>query len=334
MPVMPTSVLICDDSGFARRQLVRALPADWPVALTHASSGEEALAAIRAGRGDVLLLDLNMPGLDGYQVLERIRAADLPTVVIVVSGDIQPGARERVLALGALDFLRKPVDGPALRALLARYGLLGAGAAGTVPQRDPPAVDRLDGYRELANVAMGRAADRLARLLRSFVQMPVPRVSRPDPADLHMVIRELAGDGDAWAVCQGFIGPGIAGEALLIFNASRFEDLAALLTYDEQIDEAARIELVMDLSNVLVGACLQGLGEQLDLGLRQGYPVVLGRHVEVAELLRRNRPRWGRTLAIELGCTIERGAIRCELLLLFTEASLAALDARLGVLLD
>jgi CheY-like chemotaxis protein len=327
-----TPVLICDDSSFARKQVARALPSDWPVAINFAGSGEEALAAVRAGQGDVLFLDLNMPGLDGYQVLETIRAQDLPTLVIVISGDIQPEARARVRALGALEFMQKPLDDAALREVLARYGIHQS-ATHKVRNVDL-AVDLLDGYREVANVAMGRAADRLARLLQAFVVMPVPRVAMLEGSELRMALGQFGHGEPAWGVCQGFIGAGVAGEALLVFRESSFEDLAALMKFEDQIDETARIELVMDMSNVLIGACLQGLAEQLDISLVQGYPMVLGRHVKVEELLRRNAARCKRTLAIEMGCAIEKRQVRCELLLLFSEDSLAALDQRIGVLVE
>ena len=51
-------LLVCDDSNMARKQLIRALPAEWPVTLSQAANGEEALALIRQGQGQVMLLDL------------------------------------------------------------------------------------------------------------------------------------------------------------------------------------------------------------------------------------------------------------------------------------
>ena len=67
---MPTaSLLVCDDSNMARKQLLRALPADWPVTISQAANGEEALEQLRAAHFDLLLLDLTMPVLDGYGVL-------------------------------------------------------------------------------------------------------------------------------------------------------------------------------------------------------------------------------------------------------------------------
>jgi CheY-like chemotaxis protein len=108
----------------ARKQVQRSLPADWPVEITFASNGLEGLAAIRAGKGEMTLLDLTMPELDGFGVMEAIRKEDLSAMVIVISGDIQPQARERVLALGALDFIQKPISPDKLRSTLQKFGLL------------------------------------------------------------------------------------------------------------------------------------------------------------------------------------------------------------------
>ncbi|MCP8898212.1 response regulator [Gilvimarinus xylanilyticus] len=121
---MSTPLLICDDSKMARKQVARALPQDWSVDISYACNGVEALEAIRAGRGEIVFLDLTMPELDGYQVLETVHAEQLNCVIIVISADIQPEAFSRVKALGALDFIKKPVDGDALRGTLSTYGLL------------------------------------------------------------------------------------------------------------------------------------------------------------------------------------------------------------------
>lgn len=120
---MSIPVLICDDSSFARKQVQRALPPGWEVTVEFAGNGEEGLTAIRAGKGEVVFLDLTMPVLDGYQVLETIKAEDLPSVVIVISGDIQPEAVSRVKKMGALEFIKKPVDQAQLVQVLSDFGL-------------------------------------------------------------------------------------------------------------------------------------------------------------------------------------------------------------------
>lgn len=121
---MNLNVLICDDSSFARKQMARALPPEWSVDVHFASDGVEGVEAIRGGRGDVVFLDLTMPNLDGYGVLEAIRKDDLPAMVIVVSGDIQPDAQERVKSLGAMAFIKKPIDADKARTVLSEYGIM------------------------------------------------------------------------------------------------------------------------------------------------------------------------------------------------------------------
>ena len=121
---MPIPLLICDDSNMARKQVTRSLPADWDVDITYAANGVEGIEAIRAGKAEMVFLDLTMPEMDGYQVLEAVKAERHKSIVIVISGDIQPEARERVLSLGALEFIKKPINKDQLAAVLHRYGLM------------------------------------------------------------------------------------------------------------------------------------------------------------------------------------------------------------------
>ncbi len=121
---MAVSVLVVDDSPIARKMLVRALPPDWDIEVTQASNGLEALAAYRAGKVDVMFLDLTMPDMDGYQVLETLRKEDLNCLVIVVSADVQDKAQERVRNLGAIAFIRKPVTADGLADVLKKYGIV------------------------------------------------------------------------------------------------------------------------------------------------------------------------------------------------------------------
>lgn len=329
---MTIPVLICDDSSMARKQMARALPQDWDVDVSFAENGVQGVNAVKSGKGEVLFLDLNMPEMDGYQVLEAIRAQDLPTMVIVVSGDIQPEAYQRVMQLGALAFIQKPVSSEQIEEILNRYGIRGEskGNIGAINVE----VDILDAYQEIANVAMGRAGDLLARLLDVFVILPIPNVNMIEVSELRMALNEVADSDTLSAVCQGFIGAGIAGEALLMFNESSFTDIAELMKYEGEIDETAQLELLMDVANILLGACLTGIADQLDISFSQGHPMVIGRHVKVRDLLKYNASRWKRTLAIEIAYSIENRRINCDLLLLFTEDSLPSLNKQLAYALD
>lgn len=120
---MPVSVLVVDDSPMARKMLIKSLPPSWDVEITQAGNGEEAVAAYRAGKADVMFLDLTMPVMDGYGVLEVLQKEGLNSFVIVVSADIQPLAQERVKKLGAIAFIKKPVNPEAIQEVLKQYGV-------------------------------------------------------------------------------------------------------------------------------------------------------------------------------------------------------------------
>lgn len=172
----PVPVVICDDSRLARKQMAAALRG-WNVAVTFAEHGLEALEAVRAGKGDLVFLDLTMPIMDGYQTLERIRCDDLPAMVIVVSADIQPEARARVLAAGALDFIKKPSSPELIAEVLQKFGLLSELEKPAMLEADERALSLPEYYQEVANIAMGQAGNMLARLLNTFVHLPIPAVS-------------------------------------------------------------------------------------------------------------------------------------------------------------
>jgi CheY-like chemotaxis protein len=120
---MPLPIVIADDSLLARKVLTRALPPDWDVDVSYASNGREALGLYREGKASVMFLDLTMPDMTGYQVLEALQHEDLNTFVIVVSADIQPMAQSRVRTLGAAAFIAKPVTPEVLVPILKEYGL-------------------------------------------------------------------------------------------------------------------------------------------------------------------------------------------------------------------
>src|SRR5688572_2132236 len=116
--------LIVDDSKVMREMVIACLRACEGLTFTQAASGLEALERLSLRRFDVVVLDLNMPDIGGYEVIEFVRGQDrlraLPILVVTTRGD--EGSRARALGAGATGFMTKPFAPDALlgevRALL------------------------------------------------------------------------------------------------------------------------------------------------------------------------------------------------------------------------
>jgi hypothetical protein len=92
--------------------------------------------------------------------------------------------------------------------------------------------------------------------------------------------------------------------------------------------------MLLDLSSVLIGACLCSIAEQIDVVFSQGHPQILGQHAAIDELIRVNHKRWKKTLAVEISYSLEGHDIRFDLLLLFTEDSIDRLTYKLAYLMN
>jgi two-component system cell cycle response regulator DivK len=120
-------VLIVDDNR-ASRDLVRAILKTVRCDIIEATHGQEALDLIQQQRPDLVLLDIDMPSLDGLEVVKKIREntslADLP--VVAVTAFAMEGDREKGMAAGFTEYLTKPVRAALLRQQVQQ--LLGARA--------------------------------------------------------------------------------------------------------------------------------------------------------------------------------------------------------------
>ncbi|KQH88253.1 response regulator [Vibrio fluvialis] len=332
---MSYSVLICDDSALARKQMARSLPASLNADITFAVHGLDALSILETQRFQLMFLDLTMPELDGFGTLEAMRDKGYTTPVVVVSGDIQPKAKERVLALGAKAFIQKPINKDDLNAVIRTLV-----EAPTQPRIvtpisiELPVLRRRDIYMEVANVSIGRAADALARHFDVFVQLPLPNVNIFEVSELHMALRDLADNVHVSGVCQGFSGEGIAGEALVLLTDSSVADLKKLMKVPADNEELEELELIMDVSNILVGSFLNGLGEQAEVRFFQSSPVLLGQHIPIDSVIQSTAGSFKKTMTFEVSYNIEGTSIRCDLLFMFVDESLPLLDSKLAYLME
>jgi putative two-component system response regulator len=108
-----STILIVDDEPANVRLLERILQREGFKNLESTNDPRKFLALYTAKKPDILLLDLHMPGLDGFGVMEQLRGRIAPSEfvpILVLTADITPQARQKALSAGAKDFLTKPVD--------------------------------------------------------------------------------------------------------------------------------------------------------------------------------------------------------------------------------
>jgi PAS domain S-box-containing protein len=172
-------------------------------AVAHAEDGAAAVAACAAASFDAVLMDVQMPVMDGKEATRRIRAAEVAagsahTPIIAVTANAMAGMREEYLAVGMDDFIAKPFNQLDFSAKLRRWAADGAPAAGRPgpaeppraaegPVREGPAPLLDDGV--LAGLQGAVPPERFAALVAGFVQNGVARVEE-------VGVRAAAGDLD------------------------------------------------------------------------------------------------------------------------------------------
>lgn len=187
----PTRLLIAEDTASVRDLLKRQLKTLGTEA-DFVENGKEALAALSSGKYGILFTDLHMPEMDGYGLVNAIRAAEeesgkhLP--VIVLTADVQMAQRQIYLGYGFDECLLKPVSLGHFRRLLIRWGLLSetenktasSSSAAVEAQKSlatgdnlPPAIDV-----QAIEEQMGAFDDSAKEMLGFFVDMTEPVLSR------------------------------------------------------------------------------------------------------------------------------------------------------------
>ncbi|KVT82369.1 chemotaxis protein [Burkholderia ubonensis] len=218
--------------------------------------------------------------------------------------------------------------------------------------------EQRDALQEIANLAMGRAAARLASLLGRFIELSVPRVRVVQASDAGKALREMTGIHDnVTAVRQGFRSD-IKGEALVLCRTANVNRLAALVDHsfgdaaagectrdddDEAGDETAargetssQDELVFDVANVLMGACVSSILDELGRTPVFFPPGLLGANVSFDDVFQPTVLAWSVALLLEVNLGLEDDAFRAHFVMLMAEDSIRlmgdALDALLSAL--
>ncbi|WP_104035330.1 response regulator [Vibrio jasicida] len=309
-------ILICDDSAVARKLISRSIVHETSLHLIEAQDGYEALTILAEQNIDVLFLDLTMPIMDGFEVLESLPVSNYPTQVVIISGDVQQEAKQRCLDLGAIDFIAKPLSEeqviPLYEILGLQYAFSSGGNAAPAPEIE---IAPLAKFREVANIALGKGAAIMADHLHEFIQLPVPHVGPLSYGELHMTLVDVIGRDSSVAVAQRFVGGGIHGEALVCLRGKDINQIGERLGY--LLEFTRHNEIILNVSNLLVSSFLTSLGTQLDKQFSLRQPAIIENVIPYNE----EKSESGELFTIEYTYMAEALDFECEVLFLIDKSS-------------
>lgn len=173
-----TRVLIVDDESLARERVRTLLAAERDVTIVgECSGGREAVAAIVEHRPDLVFLDIQMPDLDGFQVLEAVAMDWLPAVVFVTAYDEYA---IQAFDVHAMDYILKPIEPARFKKALARalkrgpLDRLVVRSAGRITFIKPVEIDWIEADGKLAQLHVGRETHAVRIPLKRLEQRLVP----------------------------------------------------------------------------------------------------------------------------------------------------------------
>ena len=117
------TVLIVDDTETNVDILVDALGEEYDISV--AMDGESALEIVEDEKPDLILLDIMMPGMDGFEVCERLKKDDrtINIPVMFLSGKTDTADKERAMSMGAVDYITKPINVPEIKEKVLNFFL-------------------------------------------------------------------------------------------------------------------------------------------------------------------------------------------------------------------
>ncbi len=194
--------------------------------------------------------------------------------------------------------------------------------------------DQRDALQEVTNIAMGQAGASLAQVLGEFVQLSVPQINIIELEEINQALAMLVGATTVVsAVRQAFTGA-VRGEAVAIFDQEGCIELAELMGYEGVLTPQAEQELMLDVANVLIGACIKGVTKLLHTEVTFSPPSVMAKNMPIGQLMHPSTMEWKLALVTEVNFALERGRFTCHLTQFWPEASIATLAEALDKFIE
>ncbi|MES2205256.1 MAG: chemotaxis protein CheC [Pseudomonadota bacterium] len=194
--------------------------------------------------------------------------------------------------------------------------------------------DQRDALQEVTNIAMGQAGASLAQVLGEFVQLSVPQINVIELEEINQALAMLVGATTVVsAVRQAFTGA-LRGEAVAIFDQEGCIELAELMGYEKELTPKAEQELMLDVANVLIGACIKGITKLLQTDITFSPPSVMAKNMPIGQLMHPSTMEWKLALVTEVNFALEKGRFTCHLTQFWPESSIVSLAEALDKFIE
>lgn len=181
-----------------------------------------------------------------------------------------------------------------------------------------------DALQELMNISMGQAANALARLIEAKITLSIPKIVMVSAHEF----QQMFVTDQYWFTRQSFLGS-VKGEVLTLLARAGTEAIGELMDYVLPLDDRSRKELLLELANILAGACLNGFSSQLALHAKLSMPTIFQPDTRQAESF-----RWSSTLLLEVEFQLEGTAFDSRIVICLEGGSVEVLIGKLNELLE
>jgi chemotaxis protein CheC len=186
--------------------------------------------------------------------------------------------------------------------------------------------DKRDALQEIVNIGMGAAGAALAQVLGAFVELAVPRIDVVDRRRVPTLLEMGSwSESELEAVRQPFFG-GIIGESLMLFDGAEPAHLADLVGYESAPSVEEQQELLLDLANVVIGACVNGIAEPLDEVVSFAPPSRIGGRPDARAFVLEDPGQSREALVINVDFKLEERRFKSRVLVFLSEPSLVRID--------
>ena len=184
--------------------------------------------------------------------------------------------------------------------------------------------EQRDALHELLNISMGQAANSLAQLIETKIDISIPKITSVTPTQLYTLLFETQ---NAFYTRQSFLGD-VHGEVMSVLSQSGLNEVASLMEYDAPLSKEDIQEIILELSNILAGACLAGLSEQLELSTNLNMPTLFSPQKANFDEL-----QWQHSLVMEVQFAIAISSFSMRVVFCLDDESLTRMKATLDELL-